>query len=162
VVGFHTLEKGDRPTEDDELHPNKPWKLALDAPAARQIHHVKDLMLSRPYFTRIPDQSVVVGDTAEGSSHISATRDREGTYMMIYLPQGQPVTVDMIKLSGVTADGWWFDPRTGAASRIDGTFPTDHQQRFTPPSQGLESDWVLVLDGSVRHFPAPGSPYEQK
>jgi len=29
-------------------------EIALDAPGARQIHHVKDLMLSRPYFSEFP------------------------------------------------------------------------------------------------------------
>jgi len=71
--------------------------------------------------------------TEEGSAHISGTRDRTGSYMMIYLPEGQPVTVDMIKLSGSSAAGWWFDPRTGAATRLKDSFPTDRQQRFTPP-----------------------------
>jgi hypothetical protein len=40
----------------------------------------------------------------------------------------------------------------GAASRIEGTLQTDHQLRVTPPSQGQESDWVLVLDDTAVMF----------
>jgi Putative collagen-binding domain of a collagenase len=113
-------------------------------------------MLSRPYFIRIPDQSIIIGDTGRGSAHFSDTRDRSGSYMMIYLAEGQSVTVDMIQLSGISSNAWWYDPRTGNAARIEGSFPTNHQQRFVPPSQGPGNDWVLVLDDAARNFPAPG------
>lgn len=92
------------------------WQQALDAPGAGQMQHAKALLLSRPYFTRIPDQSLMTGKAVEGASHITATRDRTGAYLMIYLPQGQPVTVDLNQLSGASAVGWWFDPRTGKAT----------------------------------------------
>jgi len=75
---------------------------------------------------------------------------------MIYLAEGQPVTVDMIKLSRTSANAWWYDPRTGKATKIEGSFPTNHQQRFTPPSSGRGNDWVLVLDEEAQHFDLPG------
>jgi hypothetical protein len=161
IVGFHTLIRGERPTEDAEYHPNMPWKDALNVPGAQQIGYLKQLMLSRPYLTRVPDQSVIVGETGSGSAHISGTRDRTGSYLMIYLPEGQAVTVDMNKLSGNSASVWWFDPRTGTASHVDGNVRTDHQRHFTPPSQGHGNDWILVLDDAGRNFPAPGTAFEQ-
>jgi hypothetical protein len=133
-----------------------PWKQAIDSLGAWQVGYVKALMLSRPYFTRIPDQSIIVGETGQGSAHISGTRDRTGSYMMVYLAEGQPVTVDMIKLSGSSANAWWFDPRTGKATKIEGSFPTNHEQRFWPPSIGRGNDWVLVLDDASESFPEPG------
>lgn len=156
VFAFYV--RGEDVSSDDFRRPSTiPWKEALNAPGAQQIGHVKRLMLSRPYFTRIPDQSVIVGDTGEGSAHISGTRDRTGSYLMIYLPLGQPVTVDMIKLSGLSANAWWFDPRTGKTTHIEGSFPTNHPQRFTPPSSGRGNDWVLVLDDASKGFLAPGT-----
>jgi hypothetical protein len=132
------------------------WSSQLDAPGARQIARIKSLMLSRPYFARIPDQSIIIGETGVGSAHISGTRDKTGSFMMIYLPEGQPVTVDMIKLSGATANAWWFDPRTGQATQVEGTFPTNTQQKFIPLSSGRDHDWVLVLDDAGKGYPAPG------
>ncbi|MBI4166535.1 MAG: hypothetical protein HY508_12450 [Acidobacteria bacterium] len=138
-------------------HAAKSWMSELDAPGAQQMRYVKALMLSRPYFTRIPDQSVIVGDAGEGVAHIGATRDREGSYMMVYLPQGQPVTVDTVKLSGLSAVAWWYDPRTGVATRIQGSFQRSGTVTFIPPSKGPESDWVLVLDTEGNNFGAPGA-----
>jgi hypothetical protein len=137
-----------------------PWNEALDAPGARQIGYVKSLMLSRPYFTRIPDQSIVIGDTGEGSAHIIATRDRSGSYMMVYLPLGQPVTVDLTKLSGLKAEASWFDPRTGTSKRVEDSFSTNQLRRFVPPSSGRGNDWVLVLDDATRKFTAPAPSVE--
>jgi hypothetical protein len=155
VFAFYTA--GEDVSSDSFRRPTRiPWKEALNAPGSRQVGFVKALVLSRPYFTRIPDQSIIAGDAGNGSAHISGTRDRGGAYLMIYLPEGQPVTIDMNKLSGTAAIGWWYDPRTGKATRIEGTFPTNCPERFTPPSNGRGNDWVLVLDDASKAFAEPG------
>lgn len=136
----------------------RPWQEALSAPGSGQMQHAKALMLSRPYFTRIPDQNVIVGDAGEGEPHIAATRDKNGSFAMIYLPHGQKVTVDLSKLSGTHAIAWWYDPSTGAATRIPNKFVTSGTHRFSPPTSGADVDWVLVLDDESRSFAAPGMP----
>ncbi|MBI4166967.1 MAG: glycoside hydrolase family 140 protein [Acidobacteria bacterium] len=135
----------------------KSWKSELDTPGAQQMRHVKTLMLSRPYFTHIPDQSIIVGDAGEGTGHIGATRDKDGSYAKFYLPHGQPITVDMSKIAGLHAVAWWFNPRSGTAQRVEGRFPTTGTATFNPPSRGAESDWVLVVDDESKGFGAPGA-----
>jgi hypothetical protein len=156
VVDFY-LPNDNYFSSDSAYNPTIPWKEALNAPGAREIHHIKDLMLSRPYFTRIPDQTIIVGDTGEGSSHISGTRDRSGSYMMAYLPEGQDVTINMAKLAATSANAWWFNPRTGRSTPIARHFATNQSSRFTPPSRGRGNDWVLVLDDASKGFPPPGT-----
>jgi hypothetical protein len=133
------------------------WQSALNQPGAGQMQYAKKLMLSRPYFMRIPDQTLIVGDQGEGQQHISATRDKEGRYAMVYLPRGQSVTVDLSKLSGPRAAGWWFDPRTGGAAKIDTGFSLVGQKTFAPPTHGDDQDWILVLDSENGRFAAPGA-----
>lgn len=132
------------------------WHQEIHSEGARTMQYLKSLMLSRPYFTRIPDQTIVVGATGEGTAHIGATRDKAGSYAMIFLPHGQPVAIDMSKISGARALGWWFDPRTGIATPLKGTLRTAGVRTFTPPESGVERDWVLVLDDERSRFPAPG------
>lgn len=132
------------------------WKDALERPAAAQMQFLKALLLSRPYFTRVPDQSIIAADAGEGTAHISATRDRQGDYAMIYLPQGQAVAIDTSKLSGNRLTAWWYDPRTGAAARVRNETARADVQTFTPPSSGPEDDWVLVLDNETKGFLVPG------
>ncbi len=85
-----------------------------------------------------------------------ATRAEDGAYALIYSATGAPITVNMPLLSGQTVTAWWYDPRTGAATRI-GTAPTTGTQTFAPPSSGRGNDWVLALDDDACGFPPPGS-----
>jgi len=157
VWEFYDINNGPHDYFDPEnFRDRKSWRIALDAPGAGQMHYAKALMLSRPYFSRIPDQTVIVGDLGKGEQHLSATRDRDGSYMMIYLPQGGSVVVDMTRLAGPVAVAWWFNPRTGTANRIKGDFSTSGTRSFTPATNGSENDWVLVLDEVRKELSAPG------
>ncbi len=128
--------------------PRTAWREAMQLPGAGQMVHAKKAFLSRPYFSRVPDQSVIVSDTFDDelrrTHHIQASRDESGAYVIVYSASGQPFTVDTSKLSGM-ATGAWLDPRTGK-SKDCGTFPNTGTQEFTPPSKGRGSDWVLTLD----------------
>jgi hypothetical protein len=129
------------------------WQKAARAEGAYQMQHLKNLMLSRPYFTRIADQNLIASN--KGSTYtdlVLATRDDKSTYAMIYLPQNKPVSIDLSKISGGTKAVWWFDPRTGKATK--GKSAKGGTQTFTPPSGG--PDWVLVIDDASQKFKAPG------
>ena len=92
-----------------------PWYKALHLPGSAQVQHARALLESRPYLSRVPDQSLIVSDPGEGTHHVQATRDADGSYALVYLPSCKPVTVDLEKLSGETLNVHWYDPRTGEA-----------------------------------------------
>ena len=73
--------------------------------------------------------------------------------MIAYMPTRRTISVDMSKVSGSQAEGWWFNPRNGQATAA-GTFPTSGTKELTPPAEG---DWVLVLDDASKRRPPPGS-----
>lgn len=130
------------------------WRIATRAEAAGQMRYLKNLMLSRPYFTRIADQSAI--RSPAGSNYVDlqlATRDTEGSYLMIYLPQNKSVKVDIGKISGSTKNAWWFDPRTGKAISMK-SLRGNETRTFTPPKGG--KDWVLVIDDASKNFKPPG------
>ncbi len=132
-----------------------PWRKAATAEAANEMKYLKRLMLSRPYNSRIADQSIIKSD--RGTTYIDlvySTREATGSYAMIYLPQNKPVKIDLSKISGGTKNQWWFDVRTGKATSsksIKGKGVTT----FTPPKEG--KDWVLVIDDASKGFGVPGS-----
>ncbi len=132
-----------------------PWYESLDAPGAFQMGHLRRLIESRPFLTRVPDPSVIVGDPLAADEHLQATRDSGGTYAMVYSPSGRPIKVRMNAIAGPKAKAWWFDPRTGQANAI-GEFPSTADREFAPPTSGPENDWVLVLDDAAKDFPPPG------
>jgi hypothetical protein len=119
--------------------------------------HVRNLLLSRPFLGRVPDQSLIAGDPGQGPDHVRATRAGDRSYAMLYLPTGKPVAVDLAKLAGPKLKAWWFDPRTGKAAAI-GQFEAKKPTSFDPPgTPGRDNDWVLVLDDASKGYPPPGA-----
>lgn len=143
-------------------NPLMPWYEAIDQPGAGQMHFAKNLLLSRPFLSRIPDDSVIVTDRVPtnvpgaGRYHFSATRDTERTYAMVYAPVGRKFNVHMDAIGGARVKAWWFNPRNGQANEI-GTFPSEGEREFIPPDYGEMIDWLLVLDDASKNYPAPGT-----
>jgi hypothetical protein len=125
------------------------------------MQHGKNLILSRPFLTRVPDDSVILTDRVPtsvpgaGRYRFVATRDATGSYAMVYAPVGRTFKVRMNKITGAKVKAWWFNPRTGTAEAI-GEFPNTGERAFSPPQPGEQLDWVLVLDDAGKKFPAPG------
>jgi hypothetical protein len=134
------------------------WKQALKLPGASQMQYLRALMESRPYLTRVPDQSLLKSPQGKAGDHCQATRDSEGSYAFIYVPNGRPVKIDLSKLTGPKLKAWWYDPREGGANPI-GEVENKGVQEFAPPAPakpGAANDWVLVLDDASKQFPPPG------
>ena len=95
-----------------------PWTEAIEQPGARQMQHARHLLESRPFLTRIPDDSILVADCVKTSPSpapaaigFSATRDVGGTYAMVYAPAGRPFRVRMNAIAGERVIARWFNPR---------------------------------------------------
>ena len=135
--------------------PLRPWKEAMDLPMAGQVRHLKNLFLSRPFLTRIPDPGIILDTFADYRDQVLATRDEDGAYAMVYFPTGLPTRLDLGSLNGSTYQAWWYDPSTGAAFAAE--LPTvSGPLTVTPPSRGVGNDWVLVVDSAEAGFAAPG------
>ncbi|GAB4014476.1 glycoside hydrolase family 140 protein [Spirosoma koreense] len=135
------------------------WRQACRAEAAGQMQYLKNLLLSRPYFARIPDQTLIASGRGKTyQDQLMATRDAEGTYAMIYLPQGQSVTVDLSRLSGSKKQIWWYNPRTGRALREKARNLAGVVTLTLPASTNLPTnlDWVLVIDDAAKRYLPPG------
>ncbi|MCW5977096.1 MAG: glycoside hydrolase family 140 protein [Bryobacteraceae bacterium] len=128
------------------------WDQAIHRPGAAQMQHVRALIESRPYLSRVPDSSIVI-DPLDGADRISATRG-DG-YLLVYSAQGRKFTVRAGKIAGERLRGWWYNPRTGSAQEA-GEFENRGAWEFTPPSEGFGSDWALALDDASKAFGPPG------
>jgi hypothetical protein len=163
TYGHHSVWQMWEPKHNPINHPLMPWDEALAQPGADQMRHGRALIESRPIVGRIPDDSIIVTDRVAtsvpgaGRYRFVATRDKDGTFAFIYAPVGRSFEVKMDAIAGPTVRAWWFDPRTGGARPI-GEFSSEGTRRFTPPSPGEETDWVLVLDDAAKGYPTPGRP----
>lgn len=126
--------------------PLRPWKVSLDLPMANQVKHLKNLMLSKAYFNRIPDNDMVVSKQEDDEHFVIATRDTEGFYAMVYFPTGKSVQVDFSKMKNKTLKANWYDPRTGVSFPYSGTELVKGKNTIKAPSNGKGQDWVLVVE----------------
>ncbi len=162
TYGHHSVWQLWAPGRDPINNPLLPWTDAIDQPGAAQMQHARALLESRPFLTRVPDDTVVVTGPVPtsvpgaGRYHFSGTRGQDGSYVMVYAPVGRPFAVRMDVIGGPQVVAWWFNPRDGRATRI-GSFPNTGERTFTPPDPGELLDWVLVLDDARNDYAAPGT-----
>jgi hypothetical protein len=159
TYGCHDIWQFWQPGRDPINWARTPWKDAVHLPASGQVQHARWLLESRPYTTRIPDQSLLKSDNGRPEDHVRCTRDADGSYAMVYVPSSQRVKVDLTKVGkpGGKVAAWWYNPRTGEPSRageLDNAAPAEF---YTPNTDQTGRDWVLVLDDAVKHFPPPGT-----
>lgn len=133
------------------------WRQALGSEGAQGMTYAKRLFTSRRWHLLEPDftHEVLTGGYGSwgSSSYVTAASASDGSSVIAYLPSRSRVTIDMSKVSGSTANVWWYEPATGE-STLAGTFSTSGSRRLRPSSY---TDWVLVIDDASLDFPAPGS-----
>jgi hypothetical protein len=120
------------------------WYAALDAPGASQMRYLKQLMLSRPYFERIPAQDLIAGKQGERYDYLAATKGRD--YAFIYTCNGNAMNINLEKMHLNSIKALWYNPRNGALTNI-GTYKAKGIKTFDPPGEKVNgNDWVLILD----------------
>jgi hypothetical protein len=122
------------------------WYQSINDPGARQMVYLKKLILSRPYFDRVPDQSLIAGAQGEHYNRLLATRGKN--YAFVYTYNGRDMQINAAKLEGAKLQASWYNPRSGKITVI-GTFNKSKILNFNPPGIKKDgNDWVLVLDAS--------------
>ena len=85
-------------------------------------------------------------------------RDSNGTYALVYIPDGAAVTVNMAKITGGNAEASWYDPRNGTYTTI-GTYANSGTKVFDAPGATAEgNDWVLILEKQSGKITPPSIP----
>ena len=154
TYGNNAVMQMNRPGDQPAYGARKYWYEGLHDTGASQMKHVKNLIVSRPYFERVGDQRVVAESGREKYERVIATRGRG--YLMVYTFTGRSFSVTMGSISGKEVTAWWYNPRTGEASKI-GLMENRGIMEFSPPGIPANgNDWVLVLDDVSKGYPAPG------
>ncbi len=134
------------------------WHKALELPGAGQMQYLRRLIESRPYFSRVPDQELILQNPSEGPDHMQSTRG-DG-YAFVYFPQAKPARIATGRIAGDRLHAWWYDPRNGKCQSI-GIFKNEKIKTFSPPGfPHRGNDWILVLDDIEKEYGFPGRPTE--
>jgi hypothetical protein len=118
------------------------------------LQHIKTLLYSHPYLSRIPDQSLVLaGQGTNVFTRTQATRDgslghNDATYIMAYISSPQTITLNTGVIAARELKVSWFNPATGSSELI-------HEKLANPESLTLEKrpqggDWVVVIEAAAK------------
>jgi len=144
------------------------WFDSLDAEGARDMIHLRNLILSRPMLDRSPDQLLIVGDEGSGTidqvNRVQAARGARGDYAFVYTTNGRSIRANLSRLSSDELRAFWFNPRNGLTYEVskveisEGALSAASSETvFDPPGEvGDDADWVLVVDDGAAGFPPPG------
>lgn len=128
----------------------KSWMEALEDPGFNQMKFLKNLMLSFPYFERVPDQSIIAGTNGTMYDRLIATRGN--SYLLVYNYHSNVMNVDLRKISGSKKNVWWMDAATGKLKYL-GVYANGIHV-FTPinMSDRIEDGVLIAVDASKRYL----------
>jgi len=153
TYGCHPIWQMKTPAREAVGLARNNWYDVLDLPGAWDLIHARKLLESRPFVSRVPDQSMIVPSYYPETDYVVATRG-DG-YAFVYFPTGWPAEIILDKIGAKSVTAYWYDPRNGESKVIE-TFPGTGTKKFTPPSAGRGNDWILVIDDASKGFKAPG------
>lgn len=120
------------------------WDVAINAPGSSQMKYLKQLMLSKPYFERVPAGELLATKQGDKYDYIALTRGND--YVFAYTCNGSDITLKMNKLPWLEYKASWFDPRTGSTTEI-AVNRNSGETTFDPPGEKqFGNDWVLILE----------------
>jgi len=120
------------------------WNTAINAPGASQMKYLKQLMLSKSYFERVPANELLADMQGERYDYLAVNRGDD--YVFVYTWNGRNIQIDLNKLPGSEYSASWFDPRTGTSTGA-GKYRNKGVITFDPPGEKEPgNDWVLVLE----------------
>ena len=121
----------------------EPWQKALNDSGAKEMIFIKSLLLSEPYFDRVPDQSIIAKDQGEKYDYLVASKGKD--FAFIYTCNGRVIPLNLGKISGKQIIARWYNPKNGNYTLI-GPYSNKGVKEFYPPGKIQNgNDWVLVL-----------------
>lgn len=152
TYGCHPIWQMKTPEREAVGFARHNWYDVLDLPGASDLIHARRLFESRPFTSRVPDQSLIVSSNYSETDYIIATKGNG--YAFIYFPTGLSAEIDLRLLKCNAVHSYWYDTRTGETSLIE-TIDLMKIWKFTPPSAGKGNDWILILDDASEGFDFP-------
>lgn len=131
---------------------SKTWYEAQRDSGYVQMKYLKALMLSLPYFDRVPDQKVIYSSNGTRYDRLIATRGKD--YLLVYDYTSRDINADLSTVSGKKKDVWWMDCQSGNLTFL-GTF-NDGRHVFKaqrPANSTLPvCDGVLIAIDSTKRY----------
>jgi Protein of unknown function (DUF4038)/Putative collagen-binding domain of a collagenase len=144
TYGDNAVMQMHKPADDKGAYGVKEyWFDAINDPGASEVKYLKMLMLSEPYFERVPDQTIIADTVGNKYNYLAATRGK--SYLFVYTYNGRKFKITLGRISGDSVYAYWYNPRNGNKTFID-KYQNKGIMEFDPPGVRKDgNDWVLIL-----------------
>ena len=135
------------------------WKDALNTAAVEPLHFIRKLLYSRPFFTRIPDQSIILSGQGKSiADRVQATRDgtidrHNATYLMAYAAAPTDLTLETRVIAAHRLNVWKFNPATGSTKSIAKNIV--NTGKLAVKKSSADGDTVIIIDNADKQNPPP-------
>lgn len=153
TYGHNSIMQFIKPGVGGAYGAKKPWYEALEDPGFNQMKYLKNLVLTFPYFERIPDQSIIVGQNGERYDRAIATRGTD--YLMVYNYTGRPMRIDLGRISGTKKKVWWYSTKDGKLEYV-GEFDNEVTAFQHDSGYASGNDQVLIAIDAATDYLAKG------
>ncbi len=133
------------PTSYGDAGDVKAWYQGLKDPGFSQMQYLKRLILSFPYFERVPDQSIIQ-DNGEKYDRLIATRGSD--YLLVYNYNGNVMRLDLTKISGAKKNVWWMNAANGQLKYLGEYDSKVLSFRYHPQSARVEDGVLIAIDST--------------
>ena len=154
TYGHNAIMQFYREGYNPAYHNKKTWTEALHDPGFNQMKYLQYLILSFPYFERIPDQSIVQ-DNGLQYNRLAATRGTD--YLLVYNYTSRDMKIDLRKISGEKKKVWWMNAGTGKLTWLGEYDSKVLTFRPHKVGEGIE-DGVLIAIDSDKDYLQPDQP----
>lgn len=132
------------------LHPAEmTWQEALDSSGAKSMAVLGKLFSSVKWWELEPDtgNEFLIGGQGSYRARTVAARAGDGSFALVYIPNGGGITLDLARLTGQQVAASWLDPSSGRSEAAAGSPFSAGIRYFLPPRRGGPADWILQLNG---------------
>lgn len=119
------------------------WEQAMNAPGARQLIFLKELMINHHFEELLPGRSLF-DDPGERYNYLAALQGKK--VLLVYTCNGRSFRLKAVPFNGNKFRFSWFCPRDGMLLK-GGRSEKNDLHEFDPPGLPKNgNDWVLILE----------------
>ncbi len=149
TYGHNSIMQMVKVANDGGYGAKKTWYEGMKDPGFNQMQYLKNLMLSFPFFERVPDQSIIAEENGIRYDRVIATRGND--YMLVYNYTNRPMKLDLSKISGAKKNVWWYSVTDGTLEYA-GEFDSKVQPFHYDGAFGAGNDRVLIAVDSSKNY----------
>ncbi len=127
----------------NEEYVSQDWQEAVNSPGAEDLTISRSFFESVDWFTMNPDQSPLVTSHDDPAKRLVAMSSDNHSKLIVYLPEGGEVELDLSEMTDGNKTVIWFDPRNGNKKSV---VSQTNNSRLVVEAPSSWEDAILIIE----------------